>query len=71
VRRARLLPYPRGPALSGERRSQAGGAGAGVSYPIYLVHARASESPALARAIELLREVARDDFDWSRWYYEI
>ena len=41
------------------------------SYPIYLVHARASESPALARAIELLREVARDDFDWSRWYYEI
>lgn len=39
------------------------------SYPIYLVHARASESPALTKAIELLREIALDDYDWSRWYY--
>ncbi|EXF45407.1 NirY protein [Pseudomonas sp. BAY1663] len=41
------------------------------SYPVYLVHARASESPALLTAVELLREVARDEYDWSRWYYEL
>ncbi|MBA1261333.1 LysR family transcriptional regulator [Stutzerimonas sp. NM35] len=41
------------------------------SYPIYLVYARAAQSPALFRAIELLREVAEDDYDWSRWNYEI
>lgn len=41
------------------------------SYPVYLVYARAAQSPALFRAIELLHEVARDDYDWSRWNYEI
>jgi len=41
------------------------------SYPIYLVYSRSAESPALHSALELLREVANDDFDWSRWYYEI
>ncbi|MDH2240784.1 LysR family transcriptional regulator [Pseudomonas sp. GD03909] len=41
------------------------------TYPVYLVHARASESPALLKAVELLREVALDDYDWSRWYYDI
>ena len=41
------------------------------SYPIYLVYARAAQSPTLARAIELLHEVAGDDYDWSRWNYEI
>jgi len=41
------------------------------SYPIYLVYARAAQSPALFRAIELLHEVAEDDYDWSRWNYEI
>lgn len=40
------------------------------SYPIYLVYARAAQSPTLARAIELLHEVAGDDYDWSRWNYE-
>ncbi|MCQ4265046.1 LysR family transcriptional regulator [Stutzerimonas stutzeri] len=41
------------------------------SYPVYLVHARASESPALLKAVELLRDVARDEYDWSRWYYPL
>ncbi|MCG6539857.1 LysR family transcriptional regulator [Pseudomonas sp. KSR10] len=41
------------------------------SYPVYLVHSRAAQSPALLKALELLREVARDDYDWSRWTYEI
>ncbi|KJH80167.1 LysR family transcriptional regulator [Stutzerimonas stutzeri] len=41
------------------------------SYPVYLVHSRAAQSPALLKALELLREVARDDYDWSRWAYEI
>lgn len=41
------------------------------SYPVYLVYARAAQSPALFRAIELLHEVAKDDYDWSRWNYEI
>lgn len=41
------------------------------SYPIYLVYARAAQSPALFRAIELLHEVAEDDYDWSRWNYGI
>jgi len=25
----------------------------------------------LLKAVELLREVALDDYDWSRWYYDI
>ncbi|MDM8351149.1 LysR family transcriptional regulator [Pseudomonas sp. sp1636] len=41
------------------------------SYPIYLVYSRAADSPALRNALELLREVAQDDFDWSRWDYEV
>ncbi|WP_019340408.1 LysR family transcriptional regulator [Stutzerimonas stutzeri] len=41
------------------------------SYPIYLVYSRAAQSPALFKALELLREVAEDDYDWSRWNYEI
>ena len=41
------------------------------SYPVYLVYARAAQSPALFKAIELLREVAEDDYDWSRWNYQI
>jgi DNA-binding transcriptional LysR family regulator len=41
------------------------------SYPIYLVHSRAAQSPALFKALELLHDAARDDHDWSRWYYEI
>lgn len=40
------------------------------SYPVYLVYSRAAQSPALFKAIELLREVAVDDYDWSRWNYE-
>ncbi len=42
-----------------------------LSYPVYLVHSRAAQSPALFKALELLREVARDDYDWSRWNYAI
>lgn len=41
------------------------------SYPIYLVYPRAADNPALRNALQLLREVAQDDFDWSRWAYEI
>ncbi|MCI0919480.1 LysR family transcriptional regulator [Pseudomonas stutzeri] len=41
------------------------------SYPVYLVHSRAAQSPALFKALELLREIARDDYDWSRWNYAI
>jgi DNA-binding transcriptional LysR family regulator len=41
------------------------------SYPVYLVYSRAAQSPALFTAIELLREVAQDDYDWSRWNYQI
>ncbi len=41
------------------------------SYPVYLVHSRAAQSPALFKALELLREVARDDYDWSSWNYAI
>ena len=41
------------------------------SYPIYLVYPRAAESPALRRAIDLLREAAEEEYDWSRWNYEI
>ena len=37
------------------------------SYPVYVVSARAAQSPALLRAIELLHEVAEDDYDWSPW----
>ena len=38
------------------------------TYPVYLVYPRAADSPALRSALELLREVVSDDFDWSRWY---
>lgn len=38
------------------------------TYPVYLVHARSASSPALLKAIELIREIALDDYDWSRWY---
>ncbi len=38
------------------------------TYPVYLVHARSANSPALLKAIELIREIALDDYDWSRWY---
>lgn len=38
------------------------------TYPVYLMHARASESPALLEAMDALRDVARDEYDWSRWY---
>ena len=41
------------------------------SHPVYLVYSRANRSAALAKAISLVRELALDDFDWSRWYYEI
>lgn len=41
------------------------------SYPIYLVYPRAADNPALRNALQLVREVAQDDFDWSRWAYEI
>lgn len=41
------------------------------SYPIYLVYSRAVDSPALHNALKLLREVAQDNFDWSRWDYEV
>ncbi len=41
------------------------------SYPVYLVYSRSAESPALARAVALLREVAEEEYDWSRWNYEI
>lgn len=41
------------------------------SYPIYLVYPRAAVNPALRSALQLLREVVLDDFDWSRWDYEI
>ncbi|WP_415845563.1 LysR family transcriptional regulator [Stutzerimonas zhaodongensis] len=41
------------------------------SYPVYLVYPRAAESPALTQAISLLREVAEEEYDWSRWNYEI
>ena len=38
------------------------------TYPVYLVHARSANSPALLKALELIREIALDDYDWSRWY---
>ncbi|MBB60248.1 LysR family transcriptional regulator [Stutzerimonas balearica] len=41
------------------------------SHPVYLVYSRANRSAALAKALNLVRELALDDFDWSRWYYEI
>ncbi|MEX6503669.1 LysR family transcriptional regulator [Pseudomonas zhanjiangensis] len=41
------------------------------SYPIYLVYPRTADSAVLQQALALLREVAQDDYDWSRWYYEI
>ena len=69
VRRAWLFPHPRRAALSGRGILKRVEQAPEFSYPIYLVHARASESPALTKAIELLREIALDDYDWSRWYY--
>ena len=41
------------------------------SYPVYLVHARANESAVLHEAIALLHEVARDEYDWSRWHHPL
>jgi DNA-binding transcriptional LysR family regulator len=41
------------------------------SYPVYLVYRRAAQSPALSQAMALLREVAEEENDWSRWNYEI
>lgn len=41
------------------------------SYPIYLVYSRSAASGALNDALALLHEVVQDDYDWSRWYYEI
>ncbi len=41
------------------------------SYPVYLVYSRAAESAPLRRAIQLLRDVADEEYDWSRWTYEI
>lgn len=41
------------------------------SCPIYLVYPRSADSAALQQALALLREVVQDDYDWSRWYYEI
>ncbi|MGE6992728.1 LysR family transcriptional regulator [Stutzerimonas zhaodongensis] len=41
------------------------------SYPVYLVYPHAAESPALQRAVALLREAAEEEYDWSRWNYEI
>ncbi|WP_407295264.1 LysR family transcriptional regulator [Stutzerimonas zhaodongensis] len=41
------------------------------SYPIYVVYSRAAESAALSTAIALLREAADEEYDWSRWNYEI
>ena len=42
------------------------------SYPTYLVYSRERDSGALQQAIELLREVVKQDSDWSqRWIPEI
>ncbi len=41
------------------------------SYPVYLVYSRAAESPVLTQAISLLRNAAEEEYDWSRWNYEI
>ncbi|MFJ2330949.1 LysR family transcriptional regulator [Pseudomonas helleri] len=42
------------------------------SYPTYLVYSRERDSPALQHAIELLRELVKEDGDWSqRWGPEI
>jgi len=41
------------------------------SYPVYVVYPRAAESAALSTAIALLREAADEEYDWSRWNYEI
>jgi DNA-binding transcriptional LysR family regulator len=41
------------------------------SYPVYLVYSRSAESPALLQAIALLRDVAAEDYDWSRWNYAL
>lgn len=38
------------------------------SYPTYLVYSREHASPILHRAVEVLRDIARQDGDWSqRW----
>lgn len=41
------------------------------SYPVSRVYPHAAESPALQRAVALLREAAEEEYDWSRWNYEI
>jgi len=42
------------------------------SYPTYLVYSRERDSAALQQAIELLREMVKEDGDWSqRWGPEI
>lgn len=42
------------------------------SYPTYLVYSRERDSPALQHAIELLRDLVKEDGDWSqRWVPEI
>jgi hypothetical protein len=38
------------------------------SYPTYLVYSRDNPSSTLRRAFELLREIAKENGDWSqRW----
>ena len=42
------------------------------SYPTYLVYSRERDSAALQQGIELLREIVKQDSDWSqRWVPEI
>lgn len=42
------------------------------AYPTYLVYSRERLSPTLHHAFQLLREVVREDSDWSqRWDYVI
>ncbi|MBF3244960.1 substrate-binding domain-containing protein, partial [Pseudomonas aeruginosa] len=42
------------------------------AYPTYLVYSRERLSPTLRHAFQLLREVVREDSDWSqRWDYVI
>ncbi len=41
------------------------------TYPVYLVYSRTKESPALQQAIDILRQVAQTQTDWSQpWRYE-
>ncbi|MBA1274091.1 LysR family transcriptional regulator [Stutzerimonas azotifigens] len=41
------------------------------THPIFLVYARAADGTALRSALDALREVADEEIDWSRWYYEV